>query len=381
MLHPHAKYLLDLMVERQIPPMHTLSPADARKFYRERRAVTQPEPPAIAETRDLQASGPHGTIPLRLVHPLPAAQRQAPPPVLVYYHGGGWVIGDLDTHDTLCRELANGSGCAVVSVDYRLGPEHRFPAAVDDSLAAARWVSRNASTLGIDAARLAVGGDSAGGNLAAVVAIAARDAGDLPLAFQLLVYPATDMRRIAPSHERNASGYLLTRETVAYYHDHYIVDPADDLDWRVAAVTRRPRPTAAGAAADRRLRSAARRRVAIRAAPERRRQPGDVRLLRAADPRLHPEGQGDRRGEHCGRAVRSVAAECAPAQPVTRPRARRTVRVGIGFEAGFDRRLHLSSSAQHSPRSVSSCSDCVHRRRPRASVRRSRRPRSRRRSR
>ncbi len=110
MLHPQAKFLLDLMIERQIPPTHTLSPADARAFYRERRAVTQPDPPPMAETRDLVAEGPHGPIPLRLYHPQAAAERKSAPPVLVYFHGGGWVIGDLDTHDTLCRELANASG-------------------------------------------------------------------------------------------------------------------------------------------------------------------------------------------------------------------------------------------------------------------------------
>ena len=234
MLHPHARALLDLMIERGIPPTHTLSPADARAFYRERRAVTQPDPPPIAETRDLQASGPHGSIPLRLYHPQPAAERKRPPAVLVYYHGGGWVIGDLDTHDTLCRELANGSGCAVVAVDYRMGPEHRFPAAVDDSLAATRWVRDHAAELGVDASRLAVGGDSAGGNLAAVVAIALRDAGDLPICFQLLIYPATDQRRGWPSHTSNAQGYLLTADSMDYFHDHYIPDKAMDLDWRAS---------------------------------------------------------------------------------------------------------------------------------------------------
>ena len=234
MLHPQAKFLLDLMVERQIPPTHTLSPADARKFYRERRTVTQPEPPAIAETRDLAASGPQGPIPLRLYHPLPAAQRKTAPPVLVYYHGGGWVIGDLDTHDTLCRELANASGCAVVAVDYRMAPEHRFPIAVDDCIAATRWVHEHAPELGVDASRLAVGGDSAGGNLAAVVALALRDAGDLPVRFQLLIYPATDQRRGAPSHTTNGQGYLLTADTMAYFHDHYIADAAQDHDWRAS---------------------------------------------------------------------------------------------------------------------------------------------------
>jgi acetyl esterase len=234
MLHPQAQFLLDLMVERKIPPTHTLSPADARKFYRERRSVTQPEPPAIAETRDLAATGPHGPIPLRLYHPQPAAQRQSAPPVLVYYHGGGWVIGDLDTHDTLCRELANAAGIAVVAVDYRMGPEYRFPAAVDDCIAATRWVREHAAELGVDASRLAVGGDSAGGNLAAVVAIAAREAGDLPIRFQLLIYPATDQRRGWPSHTSNGQGYLLTADTMAYFHDHYITDKAQDLDWRAS---------------------------------------------------------------------------------------------------------------------------------------------------
>lgn len=237
MLDPQARALLDAIARSGIAPTHELSIAEARRAYRDRRAITQPPPPEVSAVRGFLGAGPRGPIPMRSYRPRQARADETLP-ALVYYHGGGWSIGDLDTHDTLCRELANGSGCAVVSVDYRLGPEHRFPAAVDDSLAAARWVSRNAPALGIDAARLAVGGDSAGGNLAAVVAIAARDAGDLPLAFQLLVYPATDMRRIAPSHERNASGYLLTRETVAYYHDHYIVDPTDDLDWRASPLLR-----------------------------------------------------------------------------------------------------------------------------------------------
>jgi acetyl esterase len=154
--------------------------------------------------------------------------------VLVYFHGGGWVIGDLDTHDTLCRELANASGCAVVAVDYRMGPEHRFPAAVDDCIAATRWVHAHAAELGVDGSRLALGGDSAGGNLAAVVAIAMRDAGDVPVRFQLLIYPATDQRRGWPSHTANAQGYLLTADTMDYFHDHYIPDRTMDLDWRAS---------------------------------------------------------------------------------------------------------------------------------------------------
>jgi acetyl esterase len=233
MLHPQARALLDFIEARGIPPTHTLSPADARAFYRDRRAATQPDAPQVAQVRELRAEGPHGTIPVRLYRPL-GSTADALLPVLVYFHGGGWVIGDLDTHDVLCRELANGAGCAVVAVDYRLGPEHRFPAAVDEVLAATRWVGREAAALGLDASRLAVGGDSAGGNLAAVAAIAARDAGDLPIAFQLLIYPATDMRRGHPSHQANGQGYLLTRDTMAYFHDHYIDDRRHDLDWRAS---------------------------------------------------------------------------------------------------------------------------------------------------
>jgi acetyl esterase len=232
MLHPDARKLLDLIEQSGMPPTYTLSPEDARSFYRERRRFTQPDAPSLDLVRDLSAEGPAGPIPLRLYRPAPAAAGALP--VLVYFHGGGWVIGDLDTHDVLCRQLAIGSGCTVVSVDYRMGPEHRFPAAVDDCLAATQWVARNAALLGIDASRLAVGGDSAGGNLAAVVAIAARDVGNPAIAWQLLIYPATDQRRIAPSHTTNAQGYLLTADSMRWYHDHYIDDTRHDLDWRAS---------------------------------------------------------------------------------------------------------------------------------------------------
>ncbi len=233
MLHPQARALLDLIEQRGLPPTHTLSPADARAFYRDRRAFTQPVPPEVALVRDLQAVGPHGAIPLRLYRALGAAP-EAVLPVLVYFHGGGFVIGDLDTHDVLCRELANAAGCAVVAVDYRMAPEHPFPAAVDDCLAAAYWVRRNAASLALDASRLAVGGDSAGGNLAAVVSHLARDAGDLAITFQLLIYPATDQRRGAPSHETNGQGYLLTKDTIDYFMGHYLADPAHVLDPRAS---------------------------------------------------------------------------------------------------------------------------------------------------
>jgi len=233
MLHPQARALLNLIQQAGIPATHTLTPEEARRVYRDRRSFTQPEPVEVAAVEGLQAEGPHGPIPLRLVRPL-GANAAVALPVLVYYHGGGWVIGDLDTHDTLCRQLANQAGCAVVAVDYRMGPETRFPAAVDDCIAATTWVQRNAGRLKLDGSRLAVGGDSAGGNLAAVVALAARESGELPIRFQLLIYPATDMRRGHASHSTNGDGYLLTRDTITYFHDHYIDDARHDLDWRAS---------------------------------------------------------------------------------------------------------------------------------------------------
>ena len=234
MIHPQAKALIDLIAQRGLPSMQSLPPVEARKYYRDRRALTQPEPPSVAEVEELSITGPGGPMALRFYRPVRRSDDKHALPVLVYFHGGGWTIGDLDTHDVLCRQLAVLSACAVVSVDYRMGPEQRFPAAVDDCVAATRWVHAHAASLGVDAARLAVGGDSAGGNLAAVVAIAARDAGDLPIASQLLIYPATDQRRIHPSHRTNGQGYLLEAETIAYYHDNYIDDPALDLDWRAS---------------------------------------------------------------------------------------------------------------------------------------------------
>jgi acetyl esterase len=233
MLHPQARALLDLIEQRGVPPVHTLTPPEARALYRERRTYTQPEPPGVAQVRELAAQGPHGRIPLRLYRPI-GSVKDTLLPVLVYFHGGGWVIGDLDTHDTLCRELANGSGACVVSVDYRLAPEHRFPAAVDDAFAATRWVHDHAAELNVDRKRIAVGGDSAGGNLAATVAILARDDGHLPIDFQLLIYPATDQRRVAASHTRNGQGYLLTQDSMAYYVGHYLPDAAQHLDWRAS---------------------------------------------------------------------------------------------------------------------------------------------------
>lgn len=238
MLHPQAQALLQLMIDRGVPPMHTMAVPDARSSYRDRKPLTQPQPPEVAEWVDLEPDSPLAPpVRVRVMRPTPTEGHEKRP-ALVFFHGGGWVIGDLDTHDTLCRELALQAGVVVVSVDYRLAPEHRFPAAVDDCVVATRWVHSQADALGIDAHRLAVGGDSAGGNLAAVVALSLRDASTTDvfdsLRYQLLIYPATDMRRVAPSHTHNGQGYLLTREMLAWYHRHYMGGPEQDTDWRAS---------------------------------------------------------------------------------------------------------------------------------------------------
>jgi acetyl esterase len=233
MLDPHAKQLLDFLASRNLPSFHTLSPTEARTIYKERRFATQPEPQPVAAVEDIAVPGPAGNITVRSYRPQ-GASVGAVLPALVYYHGGGHTIGDIDTHDTLCRELCNRSGCAVLSVDYRLGPEHKFPAAVDDSFAALRWIASHAERLSIDPSRLAVGGDSAGGNLAAVVALLARDQGGPKIAYQLLIYPATDLRFLSPSHKENGQGYLLTTDVIEYFTDNYLRDRSDRLDWRAS---------------------------------------------------------------------------------------------------------------------------------------------------
>jgi len=154
--------------------------------------------------------------------------------VLVFFHGGGWVIGDLETHDVLCRQITAEAGIEVVAVDYRLAPEHKFPAAVDDAWAATKWVVANAGKLGIDPKRVAVGGDSAGGNLAAVVALLARDAGGPAIALQVLLYPVTDFTTETGSYRECADGYLLTLDSMRWFFDHYLKSPAEAGDWRAS---------------------------------------------------------------------------------------------------------------------------------------------------
>jgi acetyl esterase len=232
-LDPQAKAVIDLVIKSGRPAYHQLSPKEARQLFKETRPAATPVPPEIGLVRDLAADGPHGPIPLRLYRPKGVVATAALP-TLVFFHGGGWVIGDLDTHDVLCRQLTAEAGVGVIAVDYRLAPEHKFPVAVDDSWAATRWVAAHAVELGVDTSRLAVGGDSAGGNLAAVVALLARDQGGPALALQILIYPVTDLGAEAQSYSDFAEGFMLTRESMRWFRAHYLARADEATDWRVS---------------------------------------------------------------------------------------------------------------------------------------------------
>jgi acetyl esterase len=231
-LDPHAAQVLTLIQMANRPPYETGTAPEARAAYREARAAVSPDPPDVDLVRDLAAPGPGGPLTLRLYRG--AGTGAAALPVLMFFHGGGWVIGDIDTHDVVCRRLANAAGCAVVSVDYRLAPEAKFPAAIEDCIAATNWVAAEAATLGLDGQRMAVGGDSAGGNLAAVVALHARDHGGPALRMQLLIYPATEFAMTHPSHERCGEGFLLTHPTMVWFRGAYLRSEADMADPRAS---------------------------------------------------------------------------------------------------------------------------------------------------
>jgi acetyl esterase/lipase len=222
-LDPQAKTLLEQMAASGAPPLGAGSVADARQAIAAFAQLGgEPEPVARIEDRQIFGSGQATTV--RIYTPAGSG----PFAVLVYFHGGGWVLGNIETHDPVCRKLAKAAECIVVSVDYRLAPEHKFPAAAEDCYAATRWVINNATLINGDAHRVAVGGDSAGGNLAAVVALMSRDKGDRAPIFQLLVYPVTDYYVPGtPSYKENADGYFLTRDDMAWFWNHYLSTEAD----------------------------------------------------------------------------------------------------------------------------------------------------------
>ena len=232
-LHPDAAKLLDLLRAAGRPPLETLSPAAAREAYAASRAVLQPPPENVANVQNLSIPGPAGPLPLRLYRGAGTADTDVLP-ALLFLHGGGWVIGDLDSHDGVCRRLANLAACRVIAVHYRLAPEHRFPAAVEDAAAALSWAAENAAALGIDPARIAVGGDSAGGNLAAVLALMGRDGTAPRLSFQLLLYPAVDFAMTTGSYARVTEGVPLTAATMRWFIDHYAPGAEQRLDWRAS---------------------------------------------------------------------------------------------------------------------------------------------------
>jgi acetyl esterase len=211
-------------------PVEEMTPDEMRASLEERVRLTGGEAEPIDRVVDGQVARPGGHIPVRIY--APASER--PLPGLVFLHGGGWARGSLDTHDRLCRSLANGAGCIVVSVDYRMAPEHRFPAALDDSATATRWVASNAANLGIDPDRLAVGGDSAGGNLAAAVTLVLREEGGPRLTHQLLIYPVTDFNFDTISYKDNATGYMLTRSAMRHYWALYLADASDGANYRAS---------------------------------------------------------------------------------------------------------------------------------------------------
>ena len=216
-LDPQVKALLDLQAGAPKPYQQTVAEARASMLARPR--IPGPE---MASEADRRIPGPGGDIPIRVYRP-----HHETGAVLVYFHGGGWVLGNLDTHNGPCRTLAQGAGCVVVAVDYRMAPEHRFPAAAEDAYAAVKWVSDNAEALLVDASKLAVGGESAGGNLAAVVCLMARDRGGPAIVQQWLAYPVTDHSFDRPSYQENATGLGLERPTMEWFWDHYLGPDGD----------------------------------------------------------------------------------------------------------------------------------------------------------
>ena len=256
-LDPQVQAVLDKIREAGNPEYWQMTPQQARDWHNRKAGHSGREARAGVQDQRPVRSGPRRRY--SRSHLMFHARRRSRFPVLVWLHGGGHVVGSLDSYDALCRQLALQGDCIVVSVAYRLAPEHKFPAGVEDSFAALQWVAEHAAEIGGDPRRLAIGGDSAGGNLAAVCAILARDAGSPNLAMQLLVYPRTAPDEEFPSHHEFAEGHLLTRKTILWFHEHYRASDADRQDFRYAPlILQGPLAAATGADHRRRMRPAAR---------------------------------------------------------------------------------------------------------------------------
>ncbi|SEF32526.1 acetyl esterase [Variovorax sp. NFACC28] len=228
-LTPKMASVIERMARAGHPPLDRQTPDEAKASYEKGAGVLEVPKPELARIEDLTIAARDGyAIPVRLYAPSSAVL-----PVLIYFHGGGFTVGNIRTHDTLCRVLSARSGCAVVSVDYRLAPAHKFPTASNDAWDAFQFIAKQGASLGLDPSRLAVGGDSAGGTLAAVCAILARDAG-LPLSLQMLIYPGTTAHQDTASHLRHVDGPLLTKAMIDFFFSQYVNTPADRDDWRFA---------------------------------------------------------------------------------------------------------------------------------------------------
>ncbi|MER9304435.1 alpha/beta hydrolase [Mesorhizobium sp. M0496] len=231
-LDPDALRVLEISRAAGGEPFETGSVAAARAAYNASFPTLQGEREPVAATLEQQIDGPNGPVALRVHRGIGAPQSGAP--ALLYLHGGGWVIGNLDSHDEICRWLANLAGAVIACPDYRLAPEHRFPAGLEDGLATLRFMAQNAAALGIDRARIGVAGDSAGGNLAAVLALLSRHELAPPITAQILIYPNTDARQTSDSYRRFGDGFGLTATTMAWFRDHYVRTPDDMLDRRIS---------------------------------------------------------------------------------------------------------------------------------------------------
>jgi acetyl esterase len=226
-VYPEVRTLLEALDAEGAAPLESMSPGEARQAATEALQAIAGEPEEVARVVSVSIPHPDRTIPIRIYTPA----GDGPFPCLVYFHGGGWVVCDLDTHDVVCRAIARRAGAVVVNVDYRLSPEAKFPAAVDDAYAAVQWVAANAGRLGVDAHRMGVGGDSAGGNLSAVMCLRARDESGPRLALQVLVYPVTNLASFdTPSYREFGDGYYLTRAEMEWFRGHYLARGEDALN-------------------------------------------------------------------------------------------------------------------------------------------------------